>query len=234
MRKKRILLRTLNPKFPQMQKPTYITLVLISLLFVTKSFSQGRYDNYNRFGISAGIHQFDIRTNDLVTTKSTGFQGGLSTRGTVARHFDMVYFLHLNWHEFNVLGRETASATINQEIPFNLLAAKIGVLGSYKISEKHFSVEFGPALQLSEKFEIDSQFEDYVLQGYDTFTAKEARQTNRLNVMGVIGISAGFQSFKISLQYEYGFTNVLSKLTVDNNKLKGNIEQLSVLATFYL
>ncbi|WP_298515201.1 outer membrane beta-barrel protein [uncultured Kordia sp.] len=216
-----------------MQKPTYLLLVAVTLLFVTNSFSQGRYDNYNRLGISAGFHQFDIRTDDLVTTKSTGFQGGLSTRGTVARHFDMVYFLHLNFHELNVLGRETVTS-LNQEIPFSLLAAKIGVLGSYKIVEKHLSVEFGPALQLTEKFEIDSQFEDYILQGYDSFTAKEARQTNRLNVMGVVGISAGFQSFKISLQYEYGFTNVLSKLTVDNNKLKGNIEQLSVLATFYL
>jgi len=153
-----------------MQKPTYFILVAITLLFVTNSFSQGRYDSYNRLGISAGIHQFDIRTN----------------------------------------------------------------VGSYKISEKHFSVEFGPALQLSEKFEIDSEFEDYILQGYDTFTAKEARQTNRLNLMGVIGVSAGFQSFKISLQYEYGFSNVLSKLTVANKKLEGTIEQLSVLATFYL
>jgi hypothetical protein len=216
-----------------MQKPIYLPLVAIMLLFVTKSFSQSRYDSYNRFGISAGIHQFDIRTNDLVTTKSTGFQAGLSTRGTVARHFDMVYFLHLNWHEFNVLGRETVTA-MNQEIPFNLITGKIGVLGSYKLIEKHLSLEFGPAVQLSEKFEIDSEFEDYILQGYDSFTAREARQTNRFNVMGVVGISGGFQSFKISLQYEYGFSNVLSKLTVDNQKLKGNIEQLSVLATFYL
>ncbi|AXG68914.1 hypothetical protein KORDIASMS9_01133 [Kordia sp. SMS9] len=216
-----------------MQKPTYFTLVAITLLFVTNSFAQGRYDNYNRLGISAGIHQFDIRTNDLVTTKSTGFQAGLSTRGTVARHFDMIYFLHLNFHEFNVMGRQTLLSE-NVEIPFNLLAAKVGVLGSYKIIEKHLSVEFGPALQLSDKFEIDSEFEDFILQGYDTFTAKEARQTSQFNLMGVIGVSAGFQSFKISLQYEYGFSNVLSKLTVDNNKLKGNIEQLSVLATFYL
>ncbi|MGH1385176.1 hypothetical protein [Kordia sp.] len=216
-----------------MQKPTYFILVVITLLFVTNSFSQGRYDSYNRLGISAGFHQFDIRTNDLVTTKSTGFQGGLSTRGTVGRHFDTVYFLYLNFHEMNVLGRENLLAT-NQEIPFSLLAAKVGVLGSYKISEKHFSVEFGPAFQFSDKFEIDSTFEDYILQGYDTFTAKDARQTSRMNLMGIIGFSAGFQSFKVSVQYEYGFSNVLSKLTVDNKKLKGNIEQLSVLATFYL
>lgn len=216
-----------------MQKPTYFILVVSILLFVTKSFSQGRYDSYNRLGISAGIHQFDIRTNDLVTTKSNGFQAGLSTRGTVARHFDMLYFLHLNFHEFNVLGRQTLLSE-NVEIPFNLLAAKIGVLGSYKIVEKHLSVEFGPALQFSDKFEIDSEFEDYILQGYDRFTAEEARQTSRFNLMGVIGVSAGFQSFKISLQYEYGFSNVLNKLTVDDKKLKGTIEQLSVLATFYL
>lgn len=216
-----------------MQKPTYLTLVAITLLFVTKSFSQGRYDSYNRFGISAGIHQFDIRTNDLVTTKSTGFHAGLSTRGTVARHFDMVYFLHLNFHEFNVLGRQTA-ASENVEIPFNLLGGKIGVLGSYKLIEKHLSFEFGPAIQLSEKFEIDSEFEDYILQGYDSFTARDARQTNRFNIMGIVGVSAGFQSFKISLQYEYGFSNVLSKLTAENRELKGNIEQLSVLATIYL
>ncbi|PTX60488.1 outer membrane protein with beta-barrel domain [Kordia periserrulae] len=216
-----------------MQQSIYRILVVITILFVTKSFSQGRYDNYNRLGISAGIHQFDIKTDDLVTTKSTGFQAGLSTRGTVARHVDMVYFLHLNFHEFNVMGRQTLLSE-NVEIPFNLLAAKIGVLGSYKISEKHFSVEFGPALQLSEKFEVDSEFEDYILQGYDTFTAKEARQTNRVNIMGIIGVSAGFQSFKISLQYEYGISNVLSKLSVNNQQLKGHIEQLSVLATFYL
>lgn len=211
----------------------YLLLVAVMLLFVTISSAQSRYDSYNRFGISAGIHQFDIRTDDLVTTKSTGFQAGLSTRGTIARHFDMVYFLHLNLHEVNVLGRETATA-MHQEIPLHLITGKIGVLGSYKIIEKHLSLEFGPALQLSEKFEVDSEFEDYILQGYDSFTARDARQTNRFNVMGVVGISTGFQSFKISLQYEYGFSNVLSKLSVNDQKLKGNIEQLSVLATFYL
>lgn len=216
-----------------MNKSLFLLLVAITLLFVTKSFSQSRYNSYNRFGISAGIHQFDILTDDLTTTKSTGFQGGLSTRGTVGRHFDMMYFLFLNSHEVNILGRETLLAA-NEEIPFKLLAAKIGVLGSYKIIDKHLSFEFGPALQLSDKFEVEGKYSDYILEGYDTFTANEARQTSRLNLMGIVGISAGFQSFKISLQYEYGFSNVLSKLSVDNNKLKGNIEQLSVLATFYL
>ncbi|WP_420571213.1 outer membrane beta-barrel protein [Kordia sp.] len=216
-----------------MNKSFFLPLVAIMLLFVTKSFSQSRYNDYNRFGISFGIHQFDIRTNDLTTTKSTGFHGGLSTRGTVGRHFDMIYFLNLNRHEVNVLGRETLLAA-NEEIPFKLLAAKIGVLGSYKIVEKHLSLEFGPALQLSDKFEVEGKYSEYILDGYDSFTANEARQTSRINLMGIVGISAGFQSFKISLQYEYGFSNVLSKLTVENNKLKGNIEQLSVLATFYL
>ena len=208
-------------------------LVVITLLFVTKSFSQSRYIDYNRFGISVGIHQFDIRTNDLVTTKSTSFHGGLSTRGSVGRHFDMIYFLNINRHEVNFVGRENILAT-TEEIPMKLLAAKIGLLGSYKLIEKHLSFEFGSALQLSDKFELESTFNNYILEGYDTFTANEARQTSRLNVMGIVGISTGFQSFKISLQYEYGFTNVLSKLTVNEKKLKGNITQLSVLATFYL
>ena len=216
-----------------MNKSLFLPLVVITLLFVTKSFSQGRYNDYNRFGISAGIHQFDIRTNDLVTTKSIGFHGGLSTRGTVGRYFDMIYFLNINRHEVNILGRETLLAT-NEEIPFKLLAAKVGLLGSFKIIEKHLSFEFGSALQLSDKFEVEGKFNEYILEGYDTFTANEARQGSRLNVMGIVGISAGFQSFKISLQYEYGFSNVLSKLTVDTKKLKGNIEQLSVLGTFYL
>jgi len=226
-------LTTLIKSLFGMNKYLSVILVVITLLFVTNSFSQTRYKDYNRFGISAGIHQFDIRTNDLVTTTSTGFHGGLSTRGTVGRHFDMIYFLFLNRHEINILGSETILAD-NEEIPFKLLAAKIGLLGSYKIIEKHLSIEFGSALQLSDKFDIESTFNDYILEGYDTFTAKDARQTSRLNVMGIVGISTGFQSFKISLQYEYGFTNVLSKLTVDNEKLKGNITQLSVLGTFYL
>lgn len=216
-----------------MLKSLFPLLVATCTLFVTKSFSQSRYNDYNRLGISFGIHQFDIRTNDLQTSKSIGFHGGLSTRGTVARHFDMIYFLHLNKHEVNVLGRETILSNV-EEIPFTLLAAKVGVLGSFKISERHLSIEFGPAIQLSDKFEIDEKFNAYVLEGYNTFTANEARQTSRLNLMGIIGISTGFQTFKISLQYEYGFSNVLSKLRADTNKLKGNIEQLSVLATFYL
>ncbi|MEM6721494.1 MAG: hypothetical protein AAF611_19365 [Bacteroidota bacterium] len=216
-----------------MQKPTYLTLVVMILLFVTKSFSQGRYDSYNRLGITAGFHQFDIRTNDLVTTKGTGFQAGLSTRGTVGRHFDMVYFLHLNWHEMNVLGRQTLISE-NVEIPLNIIAGKIGVLGSYKLIEKHLSIEFGPALHLSSEFEFDDEFDTYILQGYDTFIMDDARETSRLNVMGIVGISAGFQWLKISLQYEYGFSNVLSRMEANNQKLKGNIEQLSVLATFYL
>ena len=216
-----------------MNKFLFQLLVVATLLFVTNSFSQSRYNDYNRFGLSAGIHQFDIKTNDLVTTKSTGFHGGLSTRGTVARSFDMIYFLTLNRHEVNFVGRENILA-ITEEIPFKLLAVKIGLLGSYKIMEKHLSLEFGSALQLSDKFEFESTFDDYILEGYDTFTAKDARQTSRINILGIIGISAGFQSFKISFQYEYGISNFLSKLEADQKKLKGNTTQLSVLATFYL
>lgn len=218
-----------------MNKTKFLLLVATTLLFVTKSFSQSRYDDYNRLGITAGIHQFDITTNDLVTTKGTGFHGGLSTRGTVGRYFDMVYFLHLNRHEMNLLGKENNIATtVSEEIPMNLLAAKIGILGSYKIGGHHFSIEFGPALQLSDKFEFDSKFEEYILEGYDSFTAQEARKTSNLNVNGIIGFSAGFKAFKISVQYEYGFTNVLSKLTVNEKRLKGNTTQLSASATFYL
>lgn len=224
---------TLIKSFYKMNKSHFLLLVVILLLFVTKSFSQSRYNDYNRFGISGGIHQFNIQTNDLVTTKSTGFHGGLSTRGTVGSHFDMIYFLNFNRHEVNVLGSETLlSAT--EEIPFKLLAAKVGLLGSYKLIEKHLSFEFGSAIQLSDKFEIESKFNDYILEGYDTFTANEARQTSRINIMAIAGVSAGFQSFKISLQYEYGISNVLNKLTVNEKKLKGNITQLSVSATVYL
>lgn len=218
-----------------MNKTYFLVLVATTLLFVTKSFSQSRYNDYNRLGITAGIHQFDIATNDLMTTKGTGFHGGLSTRGTVGRHFDMVYFLHLNRHEMNMLAREnTLATTMVEEIPMNLLAAKIGVLGSYKLGGNHFSIEFGPALQLSDKFEFESTFAEYILEGYDTFTIQEARKTSNVNVNGIIGFSAGFETFKISVQYEYGFTNVLSKLTVNEKRLKGNTTQLSGSATFYL
>ncbi|WP_298417895.1 outer membrane beta-barrel protein [uncultured Kordia sp.] len=218
-----------------MNKTYFLLLVAINLLFVTKSFSQGRYNDYNRLGITAGIHQFDITTNDLITTKGTGFHGGLSTRGTIGRHFDMVYFLHLNRHEMNVLAKENAlTATVSEEVQMKLLAAKLGILGSYKLGGNHFSIEFGPALQLSDKFEFESTFAEYILEGYDTFTVNDARKTSNLNVNGIIGFSAGFETFKISIQYEYGFTNVLSKLTVDNKTLKGNTTQLSGSATFYL
>ena len=218
-----------------MNKTYFLVLVATTLLFVTKSFSQSRYNDYNRLGITAGIHQFDIATNDLMTTKGTGFHGGLSTRGTVGRHFDMVYFLHLNRHEMNMLAREnTLVTTMVEEIPMKLLAAKIGVLGSYKLGGNHFSIEFGPVLQLSDKFEFESTFAEYILEGYDTFTIQEARKTANVNVNGIIGFSAGFETFKISVQYEYGFTNVLSKLTVNEKRLKGNTTQLSGSATFYL
>lgn len=226
---------TLIKSLPKMNKTYFLLLVALTLLFVTKSFSQSRYNDYNRLGITAGIHQFNISTNDLVTTKGTGFHGGLSTRGTVGRYFDMVYFLHLNRHEINVLGKEnTLVTTIAEEIPMKLLAAKIGILGSFKLGGNHFSIEFGPALQLSDKFEFESTYEDYILEGYDTFTVNDARKTSNLNVNGIIGFSAGFETFKISVQYEYGFTNVLSKLTVNEKRLKGNTTQLSGSATFYL
>lgn len=226
---------TLIKSFYKMKKTLFLLLVATSLLFVTKSFSQSRYNDYNRLGITAGIHQFDIATKDFVTVQGIGFHGGLSTRGTVGRHFDMVYFLHINRHEINMLGKENLLATTPmEEIPMKLLAAKLGILGSYKLGGNYFSIEFGPALQLSDKFEIESTYNDYILQGYDTFTAKEARATSNVNVNGIVGFSAGFEVFKISIQYEYGFTNVLSKLTVDEKQLKGNTTQLSASATLYL
>ena len=52
----------------------------ILMLISTAVFAQYEYRDSNRIGISIGVNQFTLNTNDFQTKPGTGWNGGLSMR----------------------------------------------------------------------------------------------------------------------------------------------------------
>src|SRR5690606_40074621 len=73
--------------------------------------------------------------------------------------------------------------------------AQINFLGSYNIIKKHLSIEFGPVFDINGKMKLDQdEYEDYILTGYNTLTAKNIQEISRFNVRLAGGITAGLRS----------------------------------------
>ena len=70
-----------------MNKKMTILLLMISSL----GFAQYGYRDGNRIGISGGISQTTLFTNNFNAKPETGFAGGLSVRGNYYNNWSMIY-----------------------------------------------------------------------------------------------------------------------------------------------
>lgn len=209
----------------------------IFFLFVFyQTFAQRNYDGYNFFGIQGGVTFFDIQTDDLVTKQQTGFVGGFTTRGAFRNNFDLVYGLSFQSASVGVEGNSFLG-TDKQNIGYTIQGAQINFLGSYNIVVKHLSIEFGPVFDINGKMKLENEkYENYVLTGYETLTAKDIQDISRFNVRLAGGITAGLEHFRIIVQYQYGVTNMLAKLNdkgLENEDFKGNSSTIVVAGVIY-
>lgn len=213
-------------------------LIFVSLcfFFFQQTFAQKNYNGYNFLGIQGGITFFDIQTDDFVTKQQTGFVAGFTTRGAFRNNFDLVYGLSFQSASVGVEG-SSFLGTDTQNIGYTIQGAQINFLGSYNIVVKHLSIEFGPVFDVNGKMKLDNdKYEDYILTGYNTLTAKDIQEISRFNVRLAAGLTAGLEHFRISAQYQYGVTNMLGKLNdrgLENNDFKGNSSTIVVMGVIY-
>mgnify|MGYP000676627574 CR=1 FL=1 len=211
--------------------------VTIAFLFVQQAFSQRNYNHYNRIGITAGYTLFDISTSDLTTKQAGGFMLGFTTRGAFRNNFDLIYGLNFYNTKVEVLGRNPISFTDTEYIDYTVQAVQINFLGSYNIIKHHLSLEFGPILNINGKMKVDSEkFEDYILDGYDNLIATDIEDISPFNFLVTGGITGGFQSFRASVQYQYGVSNMLNKLNekdLENTDFKGNSTTIILALVVY-
>lgn len=193
-----------------MKKLLYtITLVLTAL---TTSAQYG-YRDSNRIGISAGVNQFTLNTNDFNTKPGTGFNAGLSLRGNFYNDFDMVFGMQFSENVFSV--ETTGASVFNSETEYKLDSAQIMLLLSYKFIENHLSVEFGPMLQVNGKLKLDESDELNIING-TTLQAKDIMAVSQFSFYPTIGITGGVKHFRANIMYQYGVSNLLGGLNDEN------------------
>lgn len=213
--------------------------VTASLLIFRLAEAQRNYDDYNLLGLQGGYTIFDLNTDDLTTESSGGFHAGFTTRGAFINDFDLVYGISFSSENVKVLGTRFIGSDIleDQLLEYNISGALLNLLGSYNIVKKHLSVELGPILQVSGKMKLkDSEFENYVLDGYNTLLAKDIQDISTINLRLAGGITAGVENFRVMAQYQYGVTNTLNKLNdqeLENDEFKGNTSTILLGAVFY-
>lgn len=210
----------------------------ISFIFIQQITAQRNFDDYNRLGINGGFTLFDINTDDLKTKQSGGFMAGFTTRGAFRNNFDLIYGINFYNNQVEVLGRNPDNIfEDSQNIKYTIGAAQLTFLGSYNIVKHHLSLEFGPILNINGKLKLNTErLEDYILDGYNTLTAKDIQTISPVNFHVAGGLTFGLESFRLSAQYQYGVTNMLNKLNdkgLENDDFKGNSSTITLMAIVY-
>jgi hypothetical protein len=199
-------------------KKIFLTSILSLITMVC--FSQYNYRDSNRIGISFGVNQFTLNTNNFQTKPGNGWNGGLSMRGNYYDDWDMVYAMQFSENNFSVA---TNSGFISEDTNYKLSSAQVSLMFSYKIVENHLSVEFGPLLQINGKLNVEKDQQNNIISG-TTLLAKDIVDISQFNFYPVIGITAGVRHVRLNVSYQYGVNNMLGNLNSQNLgvNFKGN------------
>lgn len=200
-----------------MKKIQLFLLVVISLSFVTKSFSQrGNVRINNGIAIAGGITQFNIGTDNFITEQGSGFTGAFfSTVDLPHKWYNVSFGLQLSENTFGISARPSMLANSNPDefIDYKIMAAQLALLLNVKVIDEHFTIDIGPMIQYNGKLELkDEAKANYYINNYSNLTAESITNISQFNFNGAIGASVGIRNFKLRGQYIYGFTNMLKKL----------------------
>jgi len=210
--------------------------LIILLLFVTTiGTAQYGYKDGNRIGISVGISQTTLFTNNFEASPETGFAGGLSVRGNYFNNWSMIYGMQFFSNNFSL------KSSLNQDIKYNIQGVQVRILFSYNVVEDHVSLDFGPVLQVNGKLQTNAADEGKIIKGTG-LTAKEIVDISPVSGNFYLGLSAGSRTIRAVIFYEYGFTNILNKLNKDDelvilnngDKFKGNLGTINGQVIFNL
>ena len=209
---------------------------LFLLLFTSSfGFAQYGYRDGNRIGISGGVSQTTLFTNNFNSSPETGFAGGLSVRGNYYNNWSMIYGMQFFANNFSL------ESNFDQKIKYSIQGVKVRLLLSYNVVEDHVSLDFGPVLQINGKLGVASSDEDKVLKG-TMLKANQIVDISPISGNFYLGCSAGSKTVRAVIFYEYGFINILNKLNKDvslralNNgdNFKGNLGVINAQIVFNL
>ncbi len=210
---------------------------MIALAIVPAAFAQWEYRDSNRIGIIGGINQFSLNSSNFDAKPQLGWNAGLSMRGNFYNDFDMVYAIQFSENKFSVATTNPVN-TLRKDVEFKLPSAQISLMLSYKIVEHHLSIEFGPMVQIGDKFKIDDDANTNNIIDGTTFKAGDIRKISRFNFYPVAGVTFGIKHLRANVQYAYGLTNMLGNLNdaslYPGVKFKGNAGILSGNLIIYL
>ena len=192
-----------------------LTLVLFLILVSVSAFSQYRYRDSNRIGISFGGNQFSLNTNNFEVKPDLGWNAGLSMRGNFYNNWEMVYSMQFSENNFSVATINSSSG--REDVAYKLVSGQVALLASYVIIQSHLSIEFGPIVQVNGKLNLDSSKENNVISG-TTLLAKDIKAISNFNFYPTVGITFGVRHFRANVSYQYGVNNMLENL---NNKNLG-------------
>lgn len=212
-------------------------LALVLLGFTSTISAQYGKGDYNHIGISLGINQTDLYTDNFSIKPGTSWTGGLSIRGNYYNNFSMIYGINFTENKFAI---ETLSGISQKETDLKMMAVQIHLLLCYKIAGGPVSLDFGPVLQVNSKLKFNSSDENNLIVGNELLRVQDIEDINPFNFNVYAGISGGFENIRLSLSYQYGVTNILNNLNkqdevalLADGKLKGNLGVIAGNIIFY-
>ena len=213
----------------------FLSVVLIVISFYANA-QRGNKDS-NRIGISGGLTQMNLFTDNFSVTPETGWIGGFSVRGNYYNDWQMSFGMFFTDSNFSIPALGTSGI---KDLSYKLSAVQIYLLPSYVISENHLNVEFGPVLQVNGKLAIDKARENDILVDQPTLIAKDITDVSKINANIYVGLNGGVKNFRARIGYQYGLTNFFGNLKNNDNvkltgdKFKANLGLISAQLTIYL
>lgn len=194
------------------------SLVLLGMIFTANA--QYGYRDGNRIGLSAGITQLSLSTNNFTAKPSSGWMGGLSVRGNYYNNFSMIFGMQFTESHFTIASK-TATTLQNTETQYKVMGAQIRLLLSYNLVKDHVSLDFGPVLQVNDKLKLKATDENNSLNG-TPLLAKDILDVTKVNGNLYFGISAGNKRVRAVAFYQYGVNNFLNHLNQNETLLAKN------------
>ncbi len=211
--------------------------ILILLLLASSSFAQYGKGDFNHIGLSLGVNQTHLFTNNFNVNPGMSWTAGLAIRGNYYNDFAMVYGMNFTDNLFKV---ETNSLLGTKEVELKMMAVQVHLLLSYKIAGSNFSIDAGPVLQINSKIKFDEADADLFIANAGLLRVENLEEISPINCNAHIGLTGGFDNVRLNLSFQYGITNVLNNLNkqdevklVTTEKLKGNLGILAANIIVY-
>ncbi|HIC31691.1 MAG TPA: hypothetical protein EYO76_07215, partial [Flavobacteriaceae bacterium] len=202
-----------------MKTNNFILLVVFCIGFVTINYAQRKnYNIKNGFAIGGGLTQFDIITDNFETKSDTGWLLHMSATVDIPhKWYNVSYGMQLSENKMSINGLASALSTNFEPIDYKILTAQVAFLMHAKLAGPYLTLDFGPVLQYNSNLEFDNEGqEEWFVAEFDSLLAKDFVDITNFNMNGAIGLTAGFENFKVRGQYIYGFTNILGDLNNSN------------------